>query len=111
MSHAGGLRLKLAGLGLALTGACILYQVSANSEPQNLWNVVVFVGSVLICPPLILSIPLSSAFPEAAEVGTPIFYGALLFIGVLNAAFYAAVGPAILRRIKPKAPDKNLSST
>ena len=110
MSHAGGLRLKFAGLGLALTAACVLYQVSANSEPQNLWNVAVFAVCVLLCPPLIVSISLSSAFAQAAEVGTPLFYAALIFIGGLNAALYAAVGPTILRRMKPKAPGKNPTS-
>lgn len=111
MSHAGGLRQKFAGFGLALTAACVLYQISANSEPHNLWNVAFFTVCVLLCPPLILSIALSSAFAEAAEVGTPIFYAVCLLVGVLNAVLYAAAGPAILRRIRPKAPDKSPTST
>jgi hypothetical protein len=87
--------LKFGFLGLAICSLFVVYQVvtdSAASPPPPLHSSLLTL-LVALCPPSLLSVPFIDA-----EVGTSGFYFIWSFIGVLNAALYAAVGALIVDR-------------
>jgi len=93
------LRLAFAGIELAVTGAVFLYQffIDYSSPHFLIWP---WILVLIFCPPSVLSIPLSILFLDAAETGEPMFYAIWALVGLLNAALYAGVGPAVWVRLR-----------
>jgi len=79
-------------LGLAVTAGFVAYQLIVDLQSPRSPSPAVMIAFVILCPPSLLSIPFLDA-----EVGTSGFYFLWTFIGILNAALYAAVRALIVR--------------
>jgi hypothetical protein len=79
-----------AALGFAVTTFIVAYQVLTNSYPPPDLSMPVFVAFIILCPPSLLTV----AFIDA-EVGTGGFYLIWFFVGLINSAFYAAIGAQV----------------
>jgi len=89
---------RFALFGFAVTAAFVTYQLLVDLQSPHFPNPTLMVGFVILCPPSLLSIAFFNA-----EVGTGSYYFAWAFIGILNAALYAAVRALIGARWKKSA--------
>jgi len=83
---------RFAMLGLAVTAGFVAYQMIADPQSPRSPSPAVMLAFVVLCPPSLLWIPFSDA-----TAGTSGFYFVWTFIGILNAALYAAVRALIVR--------------
>ena len=84
----------LAGFGLFVAVGIAVFLTLTNAyptRPQAL-SAPSLVAILALCPPSLLS-----AFVIDAETGTSSFYFVWLFIALINAGLYAAVGARIVR--------------
>ena len=84
----------LAGFGLFVAVGIAVFLAVTNTYPNAPQELTTpFVLTILVlCPPSLLS-----AFVIDAETGTSSFYFVWLFIALINAGLYAAVGARIVR--------------
>ena len=87
----------LAGIGFAIAAFIVAYLALTESYPNPPHQLCtpLIVAFVVLCPPCLLSIPFIDA-----EIGTSVFYFIWFFIGLFNAALYAAVGVAVVRHFR-----------
>ncbi|HKI00196.1 MAG TPA: hypothetical protein VJ999_13930 [Candidatus Sulfotelmatobacter sp.] len=84
---------RFAALGLAITIMFVVYQLATDPISPSSRDHAVMITFMIFCPPSLLSVPIIDA-----EVGSRGFYFVWGFIGLLNAALYAAVGAMIFGR-------------
>jgi len=84
----------LAGFVIAcLVGASELLMDTSPPTDPNLPLVAI---TVVLCPAVLVAMPFSAIFFEAAETGTPGFYILWVLIALVNSFIYAIMGAAIV---------------
>lgn len=95
MSTRGGVHVRSAVLGFAVTAAFVCYQLVTDAQSPIGRNPVLMLLFVILCPPSLLSLPFIDT-----EVGTNGFYILWVIVGALNGTLYACVRALVWRRLK-----------
>ena len=80
-------RFAAVGLGIAVVG--VVYQMLTDPSPWSLLNNLLSAIFMILCPPVLLTIPLFDV-----EIGTGGFYVVWMVVALLNAALFAVIGSA-----------------
>ena len=81
--------LRFAAVGLGIEVVWVVYQKLTDPSPWSLLNNLLSAIFVILCPPVLLTIPLIDV-----EIGTGGVYVVWMVVVLLNAALYAVTGSA-----------------
>ena len=88
---------RFAAVGLGIPVVYVVYQMLTDPSQWSPLNNLVGVIFMVLCPPVLLTIPLIDV-----ESGTGRFYVVWMIVALLNAAIYAAIGSAYVRLRKKR---------
>jgi hypothetical protein len=88
---------RFAAVGLGVFVAWVIYQMLTNPSPWSPLNNLLSAMFMILCPPVLLTIPLMDD-----EIGTRGIYVVWMIVAVLNAALYAAIGSAYVGKRKKR---------
>jgi hypothetical protein len=88
---------RFAGVGLGVPVVWGVYQMLVSPSPWSPINSFLSVIFMILCPPVVLTFPLMDI-----KVGNPGAYVIWTVLAILNAALYAGLGSAYVRRRKKR---------